>query len=199
MNNKKFVIVIKIILSCLAIALIFIDIFVPAVNIGFVTIILLLLGVLPWIGNLKSLEIFNIGKVEWFSKEQKENIKANTEALKLPKSKKEKKTFYFFYSNNMPLILAQLRMELEKKLTKLCKEHMLNNYENRGVSRMTDVLFEKGILDSQERNLIRDLLPSMNNAVHGKLDIDDSDKYAWVLDVSEKLLNSIDSKIEKNI
>lgn len=197
MKEKLYIIIMKTILSCICVALVFIDIFVSSVNIGYVTLLLLLFGILPWVGNLKSLEIFKLGKVEWFSKEQKENIKNNTEVLKQQKSTKKKKNYQFLYSDNIPLILAQLRMELEKRLTKLFSVYSINQHHIMGLNRMTDVLFEKEILDSQERNLIKDLLPSMNSAVHGKLDIEDSDRYAWVLEVSEILLNSIDAKLSK--
>ena len=203
MLKKTIILVVKLLFSGLAISLLFLDLYCDNVNATYLTILFLLVAIIPWITNLKSLEIFNLGKLEWFSKEKQEEIEhvaGNLPQTSLKwhsnESQSENEMMFLKYEGNVPLILAQLRITLESKLLKLCEIYHIE-IDKQGVYKMATMLNNRHIIDNNQYNLIRDLLPIMNAAVHGRISTEQGYNNAWVLNIADKLLNSIDFTIKK--
>lgn len=78
--------------------------------------------------------------------------------------------FSYFESNDPNLAIAMLRVQVERRLRQIAEEVMLEQ-EPRGRPRtlrsLVDALGERGAIPKEAVVLLRDLMPVMNEAVHG--------------------------------
>ena len=159
---------------------------------------IIIIALLPWLsGYLKSIEAFGV-KAEFLPNSKKEEL--DKEADKIIKSKenitndnestKTKNelevnigTDDIINSTNDPLEkLVLIRYEIEKSLreiyiSKYGNEKYLNN-----IRKLSDELCRKEIIDKSVRNLIFDLLPVLNKAVHSEISIKEYDNVLWIVD-----------------
>ena len=78
--------------------------------------------------------------------------------------------FSYFESSDPNLAIAMLRVQIERRLRKIAEEIVLEP-EPRGRTRtlgsLTAALGERGAIPPEAVSLLRDLMPVMNEAVHG--------------------------------
>lgn len=172
MNDKKF----KIIFSCtflmLGILRIFFDWFQKRIDVT--TIALFLIAFLPWLARyLKSLEAFGIKASFNIPEEKKKKIDKMTEKIensnKKIKEKEEKKRLdliddiYEFSDENTRFVL--IRYEIERELKILCNKNGIDSFRM-NMRYLVDSLCKKDAISNDIANLIFDILPYLNNAVH---------------------------------
>lgn len=179
-------------ISAVALTLAFIDIFflkISATALGLVAIAASpwLLGYLQKI-NLSLRKLKTPGGFEFeFSEFSQEAEKAG-----LLKTSNKKYSFEEIYDRDPNLALAGLRIEIEKRMNKLA-ELSGHHQRRQSMGYLIRALNRNGVLHHQEFNLLADLIPALNKAVHAQ-DLDEH-IYDWVMETGPKLLAGIDEKI----
>lgn len=172
----------------------------PKLNIDSITLTLLIVAVIPWLFPLfKSLELpggfkFEFQELELIEKRIKKVGLIND---RLFNEDGEKYTFVEIANENPQLALAGLRIELEKRLRELRNLNARDGivFSTRGsIRRMMQDLYSSKIVTEQEKNILIDLVGSLNKAVHGENV--DYRVAQWVIDIGPKVLDAIDKKIE---
>lgn len=78
--------------------------------------------------------------------------------------------FNYFESNDPNLAIAMLRVQIERRLRQIAEEVMSeppSSGRPRTLRSLVDALSEKGKFPKEAVVLLRDLMPVMNEAVHG--------------------------------
>lgn len=168
----------------------------PTIRIDAITVTLLGIAVVPWLGRLfRAIELPGGLKVEY-----RELLEAERKAedAGLLSSAAEKRTqsrhIYAFESvagEDANLALAGLRIELESRLRELAKARSIP-IETKSIRQLIYELTARGVLSSKEASAIHDLLPILNRAAHGA-SVDERGK-AWVLEIGTRLLDTLDDK-----
>lgn len=218
MNNKDliFKIIFSSIFLILAIFVIFFDWFKSRID-G-VVITLFLIAFLPWLAKyVKSLEAFGI-KTELITPEKKNEIEKNSLSIstndkevinnnfKIDKSKpigSEENPIMIdsinpiYDSNDIIEKLVLLRYEIEKNLKILCKKNNITiSNKSLSIKSIVELLRKDNILNNNVCNLILDLLPILNKAVHSDITNVDEGVLDWVVEKGIKLLMHLDIIIQ---
>lgn len=211
MENKDTVF--KIIFSAtfvlLAILMVFIDWFKNRID--FTIISLIMIAYLPWVVKyVKSLEAFGV-KADLVTEEKKEEINKNIEKISpnitninISNSNQNNVidntkliTFESINSinenNDTIQKLVLLRYQIENILKKLCKKEKIEPYKN--IRDMSKKLYDKRVLKNYEVNLINDLLPVLNKAVHA--DLNQLYEVDWVIRNGITLLAQLETIYNK--
>lgn len=211
MENKDTVF--KIIFSAtfvlLAILMVFIDWFKNRID--FTIISLIMIAYLPWVVKyVKSLEAFGV-KADLVTEEKKEEINKNIEKISpnitninISNSNQNNVidntkliTFESISSinenNDTIQKLVLLRYQIENILKKLCKKEKIEPYKN--IRDMSKKLYDKRVLKNYEVNLINDLLPVLNKAVHA--DLNQLYEVDWVIRNGITLLAQLETIYNK--
>lgn len=91
------------------------------------------------------------------------------EALAVPDAE-DISAFKYFESRDPNLAIALLRVEIERRLRQIAEEVMLEpdaRGRPRGLRELTDALHDRELISKDAFVLLRDLMPVMNEAVHG--------------------------------
>ncbi len=222
MNNKRNIwkilsrnkdTVFKIIFSTtfllLAILMIFIDWFKNRID--FKIISLIMIAYLPWVVKyVKRLEAFGV-KADLITEEEKEEINKNIDKIypnitniNISNSNQnnvvDNTTLITFESinsinevNDTIQKLVLLRYQIENILKKLCKKEKIGSFRN--IRDMSKKLYDKKILKNYEVNLINDLLPVLNKAVHA--DLNQLYEVDWVISNGITLLAQLETIYNK--
>lgn len=166
-------------------------------DITFVGIILI--AFLPWFSEyLKSIEAFGV-KAEFISDKEKEKIDKEANRIiennqnitkeykniniikNVNKIPRQEKITYTINSIEDPIErLVLIRHEIEKYLRNICEAYFNSYIYFKNIKSMADELYEDNIISPEVRNLIFDLMPVLNRAVHADLKIKEYDNIKWV-------------------
>lgn len=180
-------------------------------------ITLFVIAFLPWLAKyVKSLEAFGI-KTELVSSGKKEDMEQNSSKLnveekkviktdiKIDKTKpigSEENPFVIesvnsiYESKDIIEKLVLIRYGIEKELKTLCKNNNLQ-YSKQSIRNIIDMLRKNNILKNNACNLILDLLPILNKAVHSDISNIDEEDLQWVIDKGVAILIHLEIIIQK--
>lgn len=180
-------------------------------------ITLFVIAFLPWLAKyVKSLEAFGI-KTELVSSDKKEEMEQNSSKLnveekeviktdiKIDKTKpigSEENPFVvksinsIHESKDIVEKLVLIRYGIEKELKLLCKNNNLQ-YSRQSIRNIVDILRKNNILKNNACNLILDLLPILNKAVHSDISNINEDDLQWVIDKGVAILIYLEIIIQK--
>lgn len=183
------------------------------VDITFISLILI--SFLPWLsGYLKSVEAFGI-KAEFIPKAKKEEIdkvaekvvELNKETIKGSKNQlvgsssklNSLKDDDIIAGINDPIVkMVVIRYEIEKSLKDLCSINFENRKNLQNIRSMADELCKHKIITADAHNLIFDLMPVLNSAVHANITIKEYDNVMWIIDKGIVLIDYLRLR-QKNI
>jgi len=193
---------IQFLISIIAIILVIVHIVRPDLTIDLITIALLVIAIIPWLGSLfRAIELPGGVKVE-YQELEKVTDSAKKAGLITPKTikntsrkKRTKKPIYQEIALEDPnLALAGLRIEIEKRLIEIAKSYNIN-VQKTSVGTLSRILNEQQILTGSEYSVLSDMVAMLNSAVHGaKVD---EQAVKWALDTGNQILHALDEKIAK--
>jgi len=165
----------------------------PDARIDAITLALLVIAILPWLGSVfRSLELPGGMKVEYH---ELEKAKARIEATGLIATSPTKKVVpsYTIIADHDPnLALAGLRIEIEKKLRAIAVSAGITDER---LLRMIRELAAKGLLTQEETAAIIHLIGILNAAVHA-VGVDQR-AVEWAFEFGPQLLASLDERVKK--
>lgn len=190
-----------IILACLYL---FFDWFYNRINSTFIA--LLLIGFLPWLTKyIKSLEAFGV-KTELVSDDKKEEINdkindivinsytiqddSNKEITENNNFVEENSLLSIYDTNDSIEKLVLLRVLIEKKLKKICKKNCIE-CRKFSIPRYVETLRSKEIIKHNVANVILDLLPILNAAVHSDIDNYKISDIEWIISTGISIVNHL--------
>lgn len=169
----------------------------PNIAIDAITLALVVIAILPWLAPLvKSLELPGGWKVE-FQELQKAASRADTAGLLAaePLSSEDSFSFQSISKRDPNLALAGLRIEIEKRLSKLAEANNVEQRRPMGIGELLRVLAQREVLTNEERSILSDMVNMLNAAVHGAtVDRQSAD---WAIEIGPRLLTSLDERIEE--
>jgi hypothetical protein len=169
----------------------------PEIKIDAITVTLLGIAVLPWLGPLfKSVELPGGVKVEYqelerAGKKVEESGLISPEPALRPMQKHEY-SFQAVSGNDPNLALSGLRIEIESRLKELAEKRKIKTH-GYGVNNLTRSLEKTGVLSHEEAASIRDLLPLLNQAAHGAK-VEDS-AFGWAMDFGPRVLGALEDRL----
>ena len=170
----------------------------PNLMIDSITLTLIVIAIIPWLAPLlKSIELPGGTKIELRDLEKVEE-KAKEVGLitKEPKQEKTKKYFFQDISYEDPqLALANLRIEIEKRLRKIAELKQIS-LNRKGFGELLRVLSENNLLSQEERSVLLDLVGLLNKAVHSEIGSVDYRTVQWALDIGPEILKGLDERLE---
>jgi hypothetical protein len=190
---------IQFLISIIAIVLVIVHIIWPNLTVDLITVALLVIAIIPWLGSLfKIVELPGGVKIEYHEL-QKVTESAKKAGLLKKKSTKgsrsvKKPVYQEIASEDPNLALAGLRIEIEKRLIEIAKSREIQ-VDKTGIGTLSRILKEKNILTNQEYSVILDMVVLLNSAVHGAKVGNDATK--WALDTGTQILHALDEKIAK--
>jgi hypothetical protein len=165
----------------------------PGVKIDAITVALLLVAVLPWLGFVfRSVEFPGGLKVEYRDLEKLREDAARAGLLSAPPSKVEEPPYLTLAQQDPNLALAGLRIEIERRLREIAKRRGLQG-ERLGIRQLLRLLRDHQAISRQEDSVLSDLIGLLNDAVHGA-EVD-SRAVQWAIDVGPRLLTTLDERI----
>ena len=174
---------------------------VPFVTVDSVTITLLAMACIPWAGRLfTKLEIPGLLKVEGEALEKagdrivESGLVPIADASNGKQGKQHVYAFEAVAGGDPNIVLAGLRIELEKRLREIAKSRGLGE-ERRALHRVIDDLARRSIIRREEARAIADILPLLNRAVHGAAV--DRAALEWALDFGPPLLDALEEHLGK--
>ncbi|MEE9493674.1 MAG: hypothetical protein V3W04_09900 [Gammaproteobacteria bacterium] len=189
--------VIQIIITAVAVLMAVGHTWFPEIKIDAIVVTLLGIGVLPWLGPLfKSVEIPGGVKVE-FQELETAGKKIEQSGLIPPEAdlkpmQKHEYSFQAVSGDDSNLALSELRIEIESRLKNLAekREIKVGGY---GANNLTRSLEKSRVLSHEEAAAIRDLLPLLNQAVHGA-EVEDS-AFGWAMDFGPRVLGALEDRL----
>lgn len=169
----------------------------PNIAIDAITLALVVIAILPWLAPLvKSLELPGGWKVE-FQELQKAASRADTAGLlaAVPSRSEDSFSFQSISKRDPNLALAGLRIEIEKRLSKLAEVNNVALRRPMGIGQLLRALAQREVLTNEERSILSDMVNMLNAAVHGA--IVDRQSADWAIDVGPRLLTSLEERIEE--
>ena len=169
----------------------------PAIEIDAITVTLIGIAVIPWLGTLfKSVELPGGVKVEYQDLEKAaKKVEASgliNSAERLKPMQNHVYSFQTVSGEDPNLALTGLRIEIESRLKNLAERHDIK-VKGQGVNPLTRSLEKSGVLAHEEAAAIRDLLPLLNQAAHGA-DVEDS-AFGWAMDFGPRVLGALEDRI----
>lgn len=166
----------------------------PSVKIDAITVTLVVIAALPWLGPLfKSVELPGGMKIEY--QELKDAEKKAEDAGLLSKPKQAvggKLALQLPFDSDPNLALAGLRIELERRLTHLAELRGVQVYR-RGLDGLISALRNTNTFDVNQEAALRELAGLLNAAVHGaKVD---ERAAGWAAEVGPALVAALDERI----
>jgi hypothetical protein len=167
----------------------------PSIRIDVVTLTLLLIAILPWLGFIfKSVELPGGLKVEYPDLEKASQDAARVGLLSEPERRIEEAPYIAVAEQDPNLALAGLRIEIERRLREIAKKRGLRG-ERLGMGQLLRLLRTNEAISKNEDSVLSDLIGLLNNAVHGaEVDLRAAQ---WAIDVGPRLLAALDERISK--
>lgn len=187
--------ILKIVMSLVAVGLAAIRILFPKIPIDATTIALLLIALVPWLSQIfSSVEL--PGGWKFVFRELKKTGERALEAGLIPatltKVDEQRYSFQTVGMEDPNLALAGLRIEIEKRLKRLADKNDIGT-RMQSIGSLLNSLSQRNLLSQQERSIIADMVGLLNQAVHGaKVD---RQATQWAMDFGSKLLKSLDERI----
>ena len=174
-------------ISVVAVVLIIVHLFIPSIKVDIITLGLLIAGVVPWLSSIiKAMEFPGGWKVEF---QDLKNITERADHAKLLSEQTYKKySFESIAEDNPNLALAGLRIEIEKTLKEIALREGISDIHS--INQLTSVLNQVGTISAEQASLIRDLVPMLNEAVHGKSV--DPRAAEWAIITGPRILNALE-------
>jgi len=185
--------IIKSLFSVFFILLATFHLFHPDFLIDIISLTLILIAILPWIIQIiKTIELPGGTRIELKELRNVEE-KANEVGLISDVNNSDSQYSFQMISDEDPqLALAGLRIEIEKRLKEIAKNHNLQ-VNRKGVGQLLRLLSKEKILSSEQKNVLLDLVGLLNKAVHANYI--DYNVSQWALEVGPRLLKALDIKI----
>ena len=188
----------KIIISTLAILLTVAHLFITDFSLDTTALILLVISVIPWISHLlKSMEFPGGLKFE-FKELQSTTDKAMKIGLiskNLTDNEEKEYSFQLIQTDDPILALAGLRIEIEKRLKNIAQQKNIGT-NMQGIGNIVRNLKNHEIIGQKEFLIINDLIFVLNKAVHAEnLDKRTID---WTMFYGPRILKALDEAIELN-
>ena len=178
-----------------ALGLALIHLLFPSLAIDAITLGLLAVAIVPWIAPLiKSLELPGGWKVEL---QEMYQVSARAQDAGLisaePGIPAPEHSFQLVADRDPNLALAGLRIEIERRLLRLAEQHQIP-LRSRGIGTILRELDKRGVVTSDQRSVLSDLVGLLNSAVHGA----EVDRRAseWAMQIGPGLLQSLDKLTE---
>ncbi len=187
----------RLVVSAGALLFALLHIFWPQLAIDATTLALIVVAILPWLAPLiKSLEFPGGLKIE-FQELQEATIRAESAGLLSTKSSQVEADFSFqsVAIRDPNLALAGLRIEIEKRLSRLAEIHELNPHRQMGVGQALRALEQADVLTNNERSILADMVNMLNSAVHGA-EVDPR-AASWAIEIGPRLLTSLDERVSE--
>lgn len=170
----------------------------PSLAIDAITLGLLAVAIIPWLAPLvKSLELPGGWKVEL---QEMYQISSRAQDAGLISAESDspspEHSFQLVADRDPNLALAGLRIEIERRLLRLAEQHQIP-LRSRGIGSILRELDKRGVLTSEQRSVLADMVGLLNAAVHGA----DVDRGAseWAMEIGPGLLQSLDKLTEPRI
>lgn len=188
---------IQIIITVIAVLVAVGHVWFPAIKIDAITVTLLGIAVVPWLGPLfKSVELPGGVKVEYQELEKAakkvEESGLIAPELDLKPMQKHEYSFQAVSGDDPNLALSGLRIEIESRLKDLAEKREVKA-RGYGVNNLTRSLEKTGVLSHEEAAAIRDLLPLLNQAAHGA-EVEDS-AFGWAMDFGPRVLGALEDRL----
>jgi len=179
--------------SIIAVVLVILHMLFPNLAIDSITVTLFVIALIPWMSSfLKSVTLPGGFGVEY---KDLEKISEKVEKFGIFESVLYRKNDQYEPNVFEPeLILAWLRIEIEKRIRKICEIKEIGD-KQRGLSGMLNILQHKEVLSAQEINILRDINYSLNKAAHGQHV--NQRVTRWIIDIAPKILSGLDAKINE--
>lgn len=180
---------IGVVISIIAIFLAILHVVFPHLSIDAVTVLLLVVSIIPWLAPLfKSIELPSGLKIQYQDLKEKEK---EIEKAGLLSSTVSHEIAHLFISPNTSdpnLVLAGLRIEVEKALRALAAKHQIDT-DNSSINKLARDLAGKQIISANAYLALADLSRLLNQAVHGA-EIDER-AVEWALGVGPKIITAL--------
>ena len=184
--------------SAVASALIALHILSPSSHVDGVTVALVAVLILPWVGSfVKNLEVSATGAKIQYHDLQRAGLQvtaplADDQAPPPPEQREETPTCLQVRSADANLALVGLRIEIEKRINELAQlAHIPFARRVTSLNALVRELQSRGILTGSQATGLRDLVAAGNAAAHGAV-VDDNVTF-WALDVGPDILAALDS------
>lgn len=163
----------------------------PGLAIDAVTVTLLVVAVLPWLGHIfKSIEVPGLGRVEYHELKRAEN-QAERAGLLAPEQEGQRYSFELVADSDPKLALAGLRIEIQRLLRAIAEAYRLPT-DRVPVKLLVDTLRDHQVLTYEEAVSLRRMIDLLNRVVHGaELPPGAAE---WALDVGPRLLTALETK-----
>ena len=164
--------------------------FVPTIKLDAASIALTILILLPWLAPiLRAIEVPGM-KVEFKDLKQAGDKVAQAGLLSARQTDQTMKQDLFYYDPN--LALANLRIEIERRLRRITKRHDVSPFLPQGIDQYVRLLQERELLTTAEGKALSDLIHFLNGAVHGA-EVDPP-AVQWAIEVGPDLLATLDER-----
>jgi uncharacterized protein YutE (UPF0331/DUF86 family) len=191
--------IIQIVITIFALSLAAVHIFLPNLKIDAITITLVVIAIIPWLAPLiKTLEFPGGWKVEFSEKLKKVEIDVEKAGLidEQLVGDIQKYSFTNVADSNVALMLAGLRIELEKSLKVLAKCHNIELHRYNSIAVVIIKLHKLDIISDEEQYILNETIGILNRAVHGEyIDYQEAQR---VKSVGLKVLGEFEKKIIEN-
>jgi len=175
----------------------------PNLKIDAVTVALITIATLPWLAPLfKSIELPGVVKIEFQELEQaKQEVESAgllakaSVSTSLNGATPQPNPFAMIQTLDPNLALAGLRIEIERRLAALARNHRIET-SRYGIGWLLSTLRHRNVLTQEEEFVLERLTKLLNAAVHGA-EVDPRGA-AWAAQVGPALLEALDQKIAKN-
>jgi hypothetical protein len=170
-------------------------VFHPAVTIDTTALVLIALGLLPWLAPLvTTMELPGGFKVTFRDLEAAARRAESLGLLSDPLTASEEADYSFMLvaTDNPNLALAGLRIEIERRLKLLAERNGVGT-RMQGLGRLLVTLEKRGIILRQEYLAISDMIGLLNSAVHAE-EIDGR-AAGWALEYGPRLLKALDERV----
>jgi hypothetical protein len=168
----------------------------PAASIDSITLGLLAIAVVPWLGPLfKSIELPGGVKVEYRELQEAAEIADRAGLLtEVPRLARADFAFLAVSDRDPNLALAGLRIEIEKRLKELA---LATGGEPRvgGSGGLMHELRTRGVLSDEAFSALRGLTGLLNSAVHGAIVTPRA--VAWAMEFGPKILAQLESRLSE--
>lgn len=187
---------IKIIISILAIAAIIVHAVFPGFKIDIITLGLFVLALLPWLSSvIESFELPGGWKLKFQALEETAKRAERAGLISKDVTDSDQYSFQMIEETDPNLALAGLRIEIERRLKVLAEKNGIGT-RMQGLGRLLQMLSDRGLIGNEEKSVLLDMTALLNSAVHGaKID---NRSYRWAIDFGPGIIKGLDQRINND-
>lgn len=159
----------------------------PKITFDAVTVSLVIIAVLPWLGAVfRKIELPGGVKIEYQELVHAKQEAENAGLLARPDAAAEERPAFLAVAESDPnLALVGLRIEIEKRLRTVAEARGIDA-SRQSIGHLLRRLSAEEVLSQQESSVLADMIGLLNNAAHGALV--DPRAGMWALDIAPQLL-----------